>query len=361
MQQRISYKKRMATLWKRPSNGVYYAAWEDSGESRKKSLSTTDKRIATTRFNHFQRQLLAGKVRGISEGNITSFFDYVKEYLEHIEATCADSTYVQYDVALRKAKAAWGDIPLNHVSARNIDTLIADMSREGLKVPTINKVLRHVKAALMKAFRWDYIKSPVRFPKMLREEKQLRFLSSDQLRGIISAINDQEFVDFCMLSAYTGLRSGEILRLLWSDIDNPEGFLRVSPKQKNKHETRIPINSAAKAILNRCESRGTSKVFRFDCLTWMSQKFKAAAVSVGLKDTRFHDLRHTFASHLAMAGEDLKSIQDLMRHESIASTMVYAKVSPEHLRKASEAVNYGPMPVNLPARKPDKNRTAGVK
>jgi len=360
MTPQISYKQHMATLWKRP-NGVYYASWEDNGETRRKSLATTDKRIASTRFNHFQRQLIAGKVRPISEGNITSLYDYVDEYLEHAEATCAHSTYVQYDVALRKAKASWGDIPLNHIGAKHIDTLIADMSHESLKVPTINKVLRHVKAALMKAYRWDYIKSPVRFPKMLREEKQLRFLSSEQLRGVIGKIADQEFSDFCLFSAYTGLRSGEILRLQLSDIDNPSGFLRVSPKQKNKHESRIPINSAARSILDRCKERGNRKVFRFECETWMSQKFKAAAISAGLKDARFHDLRHTFASHLAMAGEDLKSIQDLMRHESIASTMVYAKVSPEHLRHASEAVNYGPMPISSTTQIPYKNRTARVK
>ncbi len=344
MTPRISYKQRMANLWQHP-NGTFYAVWQQDHKNRRKSLATKDKRIAATKFNHFQRDLLAGKVKSITEGNITSLKDYADEYLEHVSATCSHASYVQYDVALRKAKKCWGDIPLNHIGARHIDTLMSDLFRENLKVPTINKVLRHVKAALRKAFFWEYIKSPVRFPKMLREEKQLRFLSSDQLRAIIGKIDDQEFSDFCLFSAYTGLRSGEILRLQWSDIDNPEGFIRVSPKQKNKHESRIPVNAAARSILKKCEARGTKKVFRFECLTWMSQKFKVAAVAAGLPDTRFHDMRHTFASHLAMAGEDLKSIQDLMRHESIASTMVYAKVSPEHLRKASESVNYGPMPV----------------
>ncbi|MCP3925492.1 MAG: tyrosine-type recombinase/integrase [Desulfobacterales bacterium] len=60
---------------------------------------------------------------------------------------------------------------------------------------------------------------------------------------------------------------------------------------------------------------------------------------------RFHDLRHTFASMLAMSGENLKVIQDLMRHKSITSTLVYAKLSPEHLRSASEKVNFGPLPI----------------
>ena len=339
----------MATLWKRQSNGVYYASWEENGKTRRLSLHTKDYIKANRNFKDFERRLIAGKVKPISDGIREYLFDFCEEYLEHISATTSNATYILYDIALKKAKSAWGNIPLNHITARHIDKLIADMSRSGLKPPTINKNLRHVKAALSKAYAWEYIKSPIRdFPKQLKEEKSLRYLSVEQLRALISAIaDDQEFADYCLFSAYTGLRSGEILRLKWSDVNNPEGFLRISPKQKNKNDNRIPINAHALAILKRqgLSEKKVGKVYRFNTLTWISQKCKAAARKAGIPNARFHDLRHTFASHLAMAGENLKAIQELMRHESISSTMIYAKVSPEHLRKASEAVNYGPMPV----------------
>ncbi len=348
----LSYKQRMATLWKRP-NGVYYVSWEESGKTRRKSLSTADKRIAATKFNHFQRQLIAGKVKPISDGIAESFFDFCDEFLEHVEASTSGATYVQYSGALKKARSSWGNVPLTHITARHIDTLITDLSREKLKPPTINKIIRHVKAALSKAYKWEYIKHPVAFPKKIKEETALRFLSIDQLRALIGKIDDQEFADYCLFSAYTGMRSGEIARLKWSDVDNPEGFLRISPKQKNKHESRIPINSHARSILERRKTEtAAGKIFRFSCLTWISQKFKIATVKAGMPTARFHDLRHTFGSHLAMAGQNLKAIQDLMRHESISSTMVYAKVSPEYLKEASEKLNYGPMP--MVGRKGDK-------
>ncbi len=344
----IVYKKHMATLWKR-ANGVYYASWEENGETRRKSLQTTDKRKAIVRFRNFQRDLMAGKIMPISEGFDERFYDFCEEFLKHISSVTSRATYIQYNAALKKAKSSWGNIPLTHITTRHIDTLITDMVREKLKPPTINKVLRHVKSALSKAYRWEYLKSPVRFPKMLKEEKALRYLNVDQLRALIGKIEDQEFADFCLFAAYTGLRSGEIIRLQRSDVDNPPGFLRVSPKQKNKHESRIPINTHARAILDRniASNKEGDKVFRFSCLTWVSQKFKAAAIKAGLPNARFHDLRHTFGSHLAMAGESLKAIQDLMRHESIASTMVYARVSPEYLKKVSERLTYGPIPLAI--------------
>lgn len=364
----ISYKQRMATLWQRPSNKVYYATWEDNGKTRRKSLHTTDKRIALPRFNHFQRELIAGKVRNIDEGSKKSFYDFADEFLKHVEGSSTSAaTYILYDVALKKAKESIGNIPLKHINAKHIDKCITDMRRENLKSPTINKNLRHIKAAFKKAYAWQYLSSPIRdFPKMLKEEKRLRFLTIDQVRALVGAIStDQEFADFCLFSAYTGLRSGELIRLTWYDVDHPEGFLRVSPKQKNKMETSIPINKMARAILDRIglglsKKETTGKVFRFGTLTWVSQKCKAAYRKAGIPDARFHDLRHTFASHLAMSGENLKTIQELMRHESIQSTMVYAKVSPEHLREASDRLNYGPMPMvqaaGQTAQKPTKTR-----
>lgn len=341
---RIRHKQRMAFLFQR-KNGVYYAQWQEKGKTRRHSLDTQDERIAKMRFNAFQRDLLAGKVRPIADGIVLSWSEYVKEFLNHVDATTRSATYTLYDVALRKATDAWGNIPLPHITIRHIDKLMVDMKRAGLSVPTINKNLRHVKAAIRKAYEWEYLKAPIRFPKMLTESEQLRFLSVEQLRSLIGKIDDVEFADFCLLSCYTALRSGELLRLQWSDVDNPDSYLRISSEQKNKTEARIPINDPARTILDRCRQRGGKKVFRFTCRTWVSHKFKAYAVDVGLKTARFHDLRHTFGSHLAMSGGDLRAIQGLMRHKSIASTMVYAKVSAEHLKQVSDKLNFGPMPM----------------
>ena len=225
------------------------------------------------------------------------------------------------------------------------------MIRAGLKIPTVNKNYRHVKAALNKAYEWKYLSKPIRFPKQIEEEEKLRFLTNSQLMKIIEKTDDEEYADCCLFSAYTGLRSGEIIRLFWDDVDNPYGFLRISPKQKNKKEAWIPINTNARSILKRCRQRGHRQPFRFKTRQTLSKRFKVAARAADLGRFRFHDLRHTFGSHLAMKGENQVTIQQLMRHKSMSSTMIYTKISPEHLRKASEKINYGPMPVIMNKKK----------
>jgi integrase len=348
----------MPKLWKRPNTGFYYVTWQESGKSQKRSLKTKEKRIAKKLFNAFKRDLLLNKVSRIGGKLNITLSRFRDEYLEHLHATKkAAGTYEGYQTALNKALACWGDLPVGHITTRHIDRLIADMSKAGLKAPTINKNRRHLKAALNKACKWKYLKEPVEFPGEVEEEERLRYLTKEELAKVLAQIDDAEFADVVLLGAYSGLRSGEILRLTRDDIDNPDGFLRISSKQKNKKESWIPINETTRTILTRCIARGHGKMVRFRTRQTVSKYFKKAARAAGFEIPRFHDLRHTFGSHLAMLNIGEKTIQDLMRHKSMASTLIYTHVSPKHLTEASNKINYGPM--TIPKRKAGQKQDSG--
>ncbi len=65
--------------------------------------------------------------------------------------------------------------------------------------------------------------------------------------------------------------------------------------------------------------------------------FEYTVKQAGIKDFRFHDLRHTFASRSVMAGVDIRTVQELMGHKTIAMTLRYSNLSPDHKRRAIEA------------------------
>ncbi|MCP3925494.1 MAG: hypothetical protein GY714_23225 [Desulfobacterales bacterium] len=183
---KIRHNITMAKLWLHPKNKTYYAVWQEGQKRRRKvlkypgtnnSIKEKDSKIAKKAFNHFQREMMAGKVLPISEGIKLSFYKYADEFLEHVKANLEDSTFVLYNNALKKAKKCWGDIPLNHISVRHIDKLVVSMLHDNLKTPTINKNFRHVKAALNKAYEWEYIKKPIRFPKQIKEKERVRYTS----------------------------------------------------------------------------------------------------------------------------------------------------------------------------------------
>ena len=206
---------------------------------------------------HLSERFTQGRVKPPSNGGRHNFFSYCDEFLEnHARTRTRESTVKLYEVALAKAKSCWGDLPMSAITTRHVDALIADMVRAGLKPPTVNKNFRHVRTALNKAFDWEYLDKPIRLPEQLGEEQKSRFLTIAQLDQLVSAVTDPELSDFIVVLAYTGLRSGELLALTWDDVDNPEGFLRITSKQKGKKENRIPISTKVYEILARCRSRG---------------------------------------------------------------------------------------------------------
>ena len=78
----------------------------------------------------------------------------------------------------------------------------------------------------------------------------------------------------------------------------------------------------------------------------VSTVFDEAVERAGIEDFHFHDLRHTFASRLAVR-VDLTSVQVLMGHKTINMTLRYAHLAPDHLKKAVESLDRGKSPINF--------------
>ncbi len=72
----------------------------------------------------------------------------------------------------------------------------------------------------------------------------------------------------------------------------------------------------------------------------MNHTFERIAEKAKIFDARFHDLRHTFGSHLVMKGVDLKTVQELLGHHDIKMTMRYAHLAPEHKKQAIKVLDF---------------------
>ena len=142
----------------------------------------------------------------------------------------------------------------------------------------------------------------------------------------------------------TGLRRGELLQLQWGDVDLHRRLLTVRGEGAKTGQTRhVPLNSEIVGVLKTwapCSGEPSGFVLSGrDAtvpLTGARKAWRGVLREARISSFRFHDLRHTFASKLAMAGVDLNTVRELLGHRKISMTLRYAHLAPEHKADAVE-------------------------
>ncbi len=149
-----------------------------------------------------------------------------------------------------------------------------------------------------------------------------------------------------LLALNTGLRRGDLFGLKWEHVDLGRRQIR-KVIEKTSHARRkagkklepavLPLSAEAHAILTQREKqRNPESEYVFSSprtggrLDNIKKAFEAVLTAAKITNFRFHDLRHTFASRLVMAGVDINTVRELMTHADIKMTLVYAHLSPDH-------------------------------
>ncbi len=151
----------------------------------------------------------------------------------------------------------------------------------------------------------------------------------------------EDFKPIILMALLTGMRRGEILRLTWKDVNFNNSIIQIR-ETKNGEIREVPIHKELFLALSKMEIKGkyifTNKdgSQKKDIRTAFGNALKRAKIS----NFRFHDLRHTFASHLVMNGVDLLSVKELLGHKTIDMTLRYSHLSPSHKSKALESLKY---------------------
>jgi integrase len=141
-----------------------------------------------------------------------------------------------------------------------------------------------------------------------------------------------------LVALNTGLRKGEIFGLRWSDVDLLGAQITVRGEGAKSGQTRyVPLNTEALDVLQRWQGATPDEngfVFpgrvEGEPLDDVKKAWRAVVKAAKLQRFTFHDLRHTFASKLVMAGVDLNTVRELLGHADIEMTLRYAHLAPAH-------------------------------
>lgn len=172
--------------------------------------------------------------------------------------------------------------------------------------------------------------------------RRLRVLSDHEELTLFEALEDNELIgNITLFALNTGLRRGEIFSLEWSDVDLERGRIIVR-KTKSSQERFVPANRTVRDILLRLVPTSD---FVFPSpqtggrLVDLKKGFTGAVKEAGIKNFRFHDLRHTFATRLADAGTDVFTLKEILGHADIKTTMIYVHTNGEAGHRAVEKLD----------------------
>jgi integrase len=246
----------------------------------------------------------------------------------------------------------------------------ARLKATGAKPATVNSHLTMLKAALAKAVAWRLLPThPLADVKPIKADKtgRVRYLTLDEetrLRDALAARDTARRVrreqanswrrergyaewpahapdhltPIVIVALNCGLRKGEIFGLRWSDVDLARAQLTVrGPIAKSAQTRYLPLNRDVLDVLRAWQATGadlTGYVFTGktdgEPLADVKKAWRPVVRSAKIDRFTFHDLRHTFASKLAMAGVDLNTIRELLGHADIKMTLRYSHLSPSH-------------------------------
>jgi integrase len=284
---------------------------------------------------------------------------------------------------LRVNFAEFDDLLLSEISTFTIERWRTQraktrIGKHRLSPSTINRDLSALRGALSRALEWRLIAShPMQAVKAAKVDvtARCRYLSADEDARLLAALDTRDdararartsanewraergydllpvfgvYTDalnpLVRLALHTGCRRGELLALRWRDLDLTAARLTVRADTTKDSEARhIPLNRDILAVLrtwrpddadpDTCVFPGVDDD---TALTTVKKSWGGVLKAATITGFRFHDLRHTFASRLVMAGVDLNTVRELLGHSDIKMTLRYAHLAPEHKMAAVE-------------------------
>jgi integrase len=328
-------------------DGAWWIDYRINGRRgpRKREKIGPSKQLARTVLQKRKVEIAEGKFLDRRLTDRTTFREFTQEFLRVHSALKRSSDRDEYIVS--KFNERWGTRLLSEVTSQLIETWRAERS-EKVSHGTVNRELECLKTLFAKAVEWGKLSdSPARGVRKFRLNNQRkRFISQAEFEKLLSKCSDN-LKPIVLVARHTGMRRGEILGLTWLDVDLRNRVIYVRDS-KNGEAREVPMNATVRTTLRSLPRQiGADRVFS---ISHVQKSFARACKAAGIEDFTFHDLRHTFASHLVMSGIDLNTVRDLLGHKSLTMTLRYAHLSPAHRSEAVQVLDgYVDTPVDTEA------------
>lgn len=282
-------------------------------------------------------QVARDRLLGVKALKPIGFEDFGKVFIDHAKANV--KAWDRYETSLGNLTPFFGNVNLTAIDPESIERFKKARVEE-VKPATVNRDLQVLRRMFNLAIIWGHAReNPVKYVKFLREPNgRIRYLTREEFKQLLDELPGQ-LEPMVIVAVHTGMRLGELLALNWGDVDLENGFLSINDP-KEKRAAKMPLNQTARATLEEIYRNALSvRVFVGSdghplperTVEW---QFKRALRAAKIQDFHFHDLRHTCATWMVMAGVTLRKVKDILRHKDIRTTMRYAHLAPDDIADA---------------------------
>ena len=340
--------------------GSFYISFtEVSGRRVQRKLKGV---ISRTKAKELRNAELArvekARTLGYVEPTKDAFAAIIPRYLKHQEARLTPAAYERSrGIVETHLSAFFGTMQLASIRRQDVQKYITHRLGE-VSTDTVIKEVNVLKHLFGLAVDWELIPINPAYrmggakDNMKASPGRVRYLQPTELGAVLQACPEW-LRPIVGLAVSTGMRRGEILGLRWLDVDRKNSRLLL-PQTKNGDGRIVYLNELALQALSAVpvpqDAKPTDRIFRGESITPenVSLAFLRACRKVGIADFRMHDLRHTAASHLRMAGADLQDVAALLGHRDLRMTNRYAHLSGDHLSAAVKRLDAVFTPLQLP-------------
>lgn len=278
-------------------------------------------------------KVLASKVVAIFEGRFfpdkkapsMTMHEFLKKFWD-LHARHKKSTLKYYLATIGRE---FGDYRLDEITVAMIRKFLNGVS-ERASGATANRHHTVMQSVFSRAKEWGDFSGDNPFNHIKKEREaahRLRYLEKDEIPRLLDAC-ESRIRPVVLCAIHTGMRRGEILGLTWENLDLQKGIIYILQSKSGKPRE-IPVTPVLREALLALGPKPSGKIFEVPDIT-LRRAYARALRKAGLLHARFHDLRHTFASHFIMQTQDLPALQRLLGHSTPLMTQRYTHLSRGH-------------------------------
>lgn len=339
-------------------NKKYYEVFVNERDQNKKLIGKRKRGIASEReAKQIEFQLKTELKDLTSRTPVWTWENWTNEVLRRVKIKFKNATLQNYESYINKwIPESWNKLKINEIYSDEIYRVI---EASGVKLSPISQhtFLKILKRIFQEAVESGYLNhNPAKGLAIRTPESSKKVLTTSEVETLLAVAKDSNhrFYPVWCFAVKTGMRSGEMYALLWSDVDFERGLISVTKQWTKKDGTTptksrenrvVPISQDLKEFLLELQKsqNGNDHVLP-RLIEWthgdQSRVIREFCRASGVTEIKFHDLRATFITNMLSQGVPLVKVMSIVGHKKMETTDIYLRLAGVDIKGATDALSY---------------------